>query len=42
VSWSLIDPLMAKDGLPHLKIERSVRFMVSDVLKWLGRKGMLA
>ena len=42
VSWSFIDRLMAKDGLPHLKIERSVRLMVSDVLKWLGRKGMLA
>lgn len=42
VSRSLIDRLLATDGLSHLKIGRSVRFMVSDVLKWLGRKGMLA
>ncbi|MEY4065947.1 MAG: Helix-turn-helix domain [Pseudomonadota bacterium] len=41
VSRSLIDRLMATDGLPHLKIGRSVRFKVSDVLRWFGRKGML-
>jgi predicted DNA-binding transcriptional regulator AlpA len=41
VSRSLIDRFLATDGLSHLKIGRSVRLMVSDVLKWLGRKGML-
>ena len=41
VSRSLIDRLMATDGLSHLKIGRSVRLMMSDVLKWLGQKGML-
>jgi excisionase family DNA binding protein len=41
VSLSLIDRLMMTDGLPHLKIGRSVRFKVSDVLRWFGRKGML-
>ena len=41
VSWSLIDHLTVMDGLPHLKIGRSVRLMMSDVLKWLGQKGML-
>lgn len=41
VSRSLIDRLMATDGLPHLKIGRSVRFKVSDVLRWFGQKGML-
>ena len=38
VSKSHIDRLMATDGLPHLKIGRSVRFKVSDVLRWFGRK----
>ena len=41
VSRSLVDRLLATDGLPHLKIGRSVRLMMSDVLKWLGQKGML-
>ena len=41
VSRGLIDRLMATDGLPHLKIGRSVRFKVSDVLRCFGLKGML-
>lgn len=41
VSRSLIDRLMMTEGMPHLKIGRSVRFKVSDVLRWFGRKGIL-
>jgi excisionase family DNA binding protein len=40
VSVSLINRLMAEDGLPHVKIGRAVRFRLDDIYAWFQRKGM--
>jgi excisionase family DNA binding protein len=38
VSISFIEKLMAKEGLPHFKIGRSVRFRCEEVREWLLRR----
>lgn len=38
LSKSYINKLMAEEGLPHLKIGRSVRFQISEVLAWLQKR----
>ena len=40
VSISLINRLMAENGLPHIKIGRAVRFRLDEIHAWFQRKGM--
>jgi excisionase family DNA binding protein len=39
VSQSFINKLMAEEALPHLKVGRSVRFLLNNVYAWFERKG---
>lgn len=38
LSPSFINLLMAKEGLPHFKIGRAVRFRVREVVAWLQKR----
>ena len=38
LSPSYINFLMAKEGLPHFKIGRAVRFQVREVVAWLQKR----
>jgi excisionase family DNA binding protein len=40
VSVSLINRLMSEEGLPHLKMGRTVRFRLDNIYEWFHRKGM--
>lgn len=39
ISLSFLNELMSRQGLPHFKIGRAVRFRLPDVMAWLERKG---
>jgi excisionase family DNA binding protein len=39
VSEGLINKLVGERGLPHVKIGRTIRFSVKDVMSWLEQKG---
>jgi excisionase family DNA binding protein len=39
VSESFINKLMTEEALPHLKVGRAVRFLLSNVDAWFERKG---
>ena len=38
VSKSYINKLMSKEGLPHVRIGRSVRYSVKEVMAWLKQR----
>lgn len=39
ISRSHMNRLIFERGLPHIKIGRSIRFRIDDVLAWLARHG---
>lgn len=41
VSLGLINRLISEEGLPHLKVGRSIRFNYEAVIAWLERRGKL-
>lgn len=38
ISVSMVDKLLAQ-GMPHLKIGKSVRFELTEVMNWIKRRG---
>ncbi len=40
VSEGLINKLVGERGMPHIKLGRTIRFSVSEVMNWVMQKGI--